>query len=529
MRSDRARAARRAPRARAGALALGVLVAIAACGARAGLPREVAHAFAEAGVPLAHVSVVVQDTTARKPMFALHAGRPRAPASVMKLVTTWSALNLLGPDYRWRTEAWLGGPLEGGVLHGDLILKGYGDPAITVEQLEAFVAALRASGLEAIDGDLVLDRNYFRLPPFDPGAFDSAPERPYNVGPDALLVNFKALRLTLAPSAEGTGVAVTMEPGLAGVTIARTPSLAADAECGDWKRSAKLAIDDAGDHATLDFAGSYAAVCGSRDWWISVLDHPHYVHDAFAWAFRAAGGRFDGGVREGRAPSGTAPFATLASPPLYDVAGDINKFSNNVMAQQLFLTLAAATGRPPATFSGAAAAVRRYLRSTGLAMPGLVLVNGSGLSRRARLTASGLNRLLVAASRSRLRDAFANTLPVAATDGTLARRFRDDRVAGQAVLKTGTLDAVRAIAGYVIDPDDRWFSIVAIVNDPDAERASHALDVLTEWVYDHGAAYRSSRRPLKPDARDRTRRVNARRPATSRAPADSSERAGSRE
>ena len=471
-----------------------IVAAISATSAHAALPHAVARAFAEASVPLAHVSVVVQDTTAKKPLIALNADRSRAPASVMKLVTTWVGLNLLGPDYRWRTDAWLGGSLEGGVLHGDLILKGHGDPAITVEQLDAFVATLRANGLDAIDGDLVLDRSFFRLPPFDPAAFDSEPDKPYNVGPDALLVNFKAAKLTFAPSADGSGVTIETQPDLAGVKIKRTPSLGTDAECGDWKRRAKLAIDDSGSRATLDFTGSYAAACGSREWWISVLDHEHYARDAFTWAFRAAGGRFDGSVRDGRAPAGAAPFATLESPPLYDVVTDINKFSNNVMAQQLFLTLATKSGHGPATYAGAIAAVRSYLASTKLAMPSLVLVNGSGLSRRGRLTASGLNRLLVAASRSGLRDAFANTLPVAATDGTLARRFRDDRVAGRTVLKTGSLDDVRAIAGYVIDADDRWFSIVAIVNDRNAERASHALDVLTEWVYDHGAANTKRRR-----------------------------------
>lgn len=458
--------------------------------AQASLPGEIARGFALAGIPLAHVSLVVQDTARARPLFSLNADRPRTPASVMKLVTTWTALNLLGPDYRWRTEAWLGGPLEGGVLRGDLILKGYGDPAITVEQLQAFAAELRTKGLDAIDGDLVLDRSEFRLPPFDPAAFDHAPRKPYNVGPDALLVNFKAVRLTLAPAADGTGVTVSMEPRLPEVTLARAPALAAG-DCGDWRARAGLAIDDSGDRAALAFSGSYAASCGVNEWWVAVLDHPHYVRGAFAWAFRGAGGRFDGGVRNGRAPSG-APFATLASPPLYDIVVDVNKFSNNVMAQQVFLTLATTAGPPPATFAGAAAAVRHFLATSKLAMPGLVITNGSGLSRTGRATASGLNRLLVAASRSRLRDAFANTLPVAATDGTLARRFRRDRVAGQAVLKTGSLDGVRAIAGYVIDADDRWFSVVAIVNDRNAARSSAALDALVEWVYEHGAAHRSS-------------------------------------
>ena len=145
------------------------------------------------------------------------------PASVMKLVTTFAALELLGPDYRWKTEAYLGGPLDNGTLEGDLILKGYGDPKITIEQWQAFMATLRAQGLAAVTGDLVLDRSYFRLPPHDPAAFDGEPLRPYNVGPDALLVNFKAVRFVFAPDAAGDGVDVRVEPPLPQVALGAPP------------------------------------------------------------------------------------------------------------------------------------------------------------------------------------------------------------------------------------------------------------------------------------------------------------------
>src|SRR6476469_1581004 len=167
------------------------------------LPREVGRAFLEAGIPLNHVGIVVQETTRPRPIFEHDASRARNPASVMKLVTTFAALDVLGPDYRWKTEAYLGGALVDGELHGDLLLKGYGDPKITVEQWQSFIAQLRAKGLDAVDGDLVLDRSRFALPPHDPGAFDHEPLKPYNVGPDALLVNFKSVKLTFAPDPEG--------------------------------------------------------------------------------------------------------------------------------------------------------------------------------------------------------------------------------------------------------------------------------------------------------------------------------------
>jgi D-alanyl-D-alanine carboxypeptidase/D-alanyl-D-alanine-endopeptidase (penicillin-binding protein 4) len=195
-------------------------------------------------------------------------------------------------------------------------------------------------------------------------------------------------------------------------------------------------------------------------------------------------------VREGRAPAGAAPFATLESPPLYDIVRDVNKLSNNVMARQVFLTLATTVQPPPATTQGAREAVRRWLARRKLAMPGLVLENGSGLSRRERVTANGLARLLNAAEASGVRDEFASSLAVAAIDGTVERRFQDRSVAGQALLKTGSLEGVRALAGYVIGSEGRRYIVVALVNHPNAERAAPALDYLVQWVFRNAGTWR---------------------------------------
>jgi D-alanyl-D-alanine carboxypeptidase/D-alanyl-D-alanine-endopeptidase (penicillin-binding protein 4) len=463
---------------------------LVACGAHATLPRGVGRAFLDAGIPLNHVAIVVQDTAKLRPLFAYDPERPRNPASVMKLVTTFAALDLLGPAYRWKTEAYLGGPLVDGELHGDLILKGHGDPKITIEQWQSLIAQLRAKGLASVDGNLALDRSYFAVPPYDPAAFDREPQKPYNVGPDALLVNFKSMKLTLAPDAASSGVVVHAEPPLDAVAV--TPPALTQGDCGEWRSQSAAAIDDHGDRAAIRFAGTYAASCGEQDWWIATLDHPHYVRAMFETYFRASGGRFTGDVIERRAPAAEAPFAVLESPPLDDIVRDVNKLSNNVMARQIFLTLGA-TRSAPATPAKAAATIRRWLSSRKLAMPGLVLENGSGLSRRERTTAGGLNRLLVAADRSAVRDAFASSLAVAAVDGTVEKRFRDASVAGQALLKTGTLEGVRALAGYVDDAAGRRFTVVAIVNDRNAARARPALDYLVQWVYANGATWDPAR------------------------------------
>jgi len=408
--------------------------------------------------------------------------KPMNPASTMKLLTTFAGLELLGPGYRWRTEAYAEGKIVDGVLHGNLVLKGYGDPKVTLEQFQDLVSRLRATGLTTIRGDLVLDRTYFAPGAHDPAAFDGEPLKPYNVGPDALLVSFKSVRFVFTPSAAGGAVGVRAEPALANLTIRGAPRVA-DGDCGDWKALLQATFSNRPDAAVATFGGRYPAACGERDWYVALLDHPHFVRDTFAQLWDAAGGSFTGRVRDGKLRSGAVPLATLESAPLYDVVRDINKLSNNVMARQLFLTLATTAYPPPATTAHATDAVTRWLDGRKLNFPELVLDNGSGLSRHERIAAKSLGRLLLAAYGSSVRADYVSSLAVAATDGTVRKRFENDSVAEQAFLKTGSLEGVRAIAGYVFAPNGRNFVVVCFVNHPNAARAQLPLDVLVEWVY----------------------------------------------
>ena len=464
-------------------------LALVAAAAQAALPSGVARAFTANGIPLSAVSVVVREAGQPSPLFTHDADRPVNPASVMKLVTTYAALDLLGRDYRWKTEAYLDGKLDAsGTLDGNLVLKGYGDPKITIEQWQAFMADLRAKGLVRITGDLVLDRSWFKLPEHDPAAFDAEPLKPYNVGPDALLVNFKAVRFAFAPDPARNAVTVRADPPLPDVALDALPQLT-NGDCGDWRTSLAASYVNRGASASAAFPGRYSQSCGEHDWYVALLDHPHYVHGMFATYFREKGGSFAGGVREGRAPRGAQPFAVLDSAPLYDVMRDVNKLSNNVMARQVFLTLATAKHPPPATPALATDVVQQWLKAKNIPLKGLVLENGSGLSRHERLTANSLARLLAAADRSPVREEFASSLAVAAVDGTVQKRFRDGSVAGQALLKTGTLEGVRALAGYVIDAEGRRYILAAVVNHANAARAAPALDYLVHPLHEEGGHY----------------------------------------
>ena len=460
-----------------------LVASLAGVDALALLPPAVEHAFLEQRIPLTAVSVYVQEIGAPRPLVSHKASQPMNPASTMKLLTTFAGLELLGPDYRWKTEAYADGPITGGVLDGNLLLKGYGDPKITVEQFQELVARLRATGMSKIRGDLVLDRSYFSAAPYDPAAFDSEPLRPYNVGPDALLVNFKTVRFVFSPNVARDGVEIRSEPPLDSVAIRGAPRLVTG-DCGDWRGGLRAEFSSRADAAEANFSGRYPIACGERDWYVALLDHPHYVLGMFERSWAEIGGSFSGAVREGRVKRDAKPIATLESAPLYAMVSDINKLSNNVMARQLFLTLATTSFPPPATTENAAKAVERWLAGHKLKFPELVLDNGSGLSRRERIAAQSMARLLLAADASKARGEYISSLAVAATDGTVRKRFQNDDVADQAFLKTGTLEGVRAIAGYVFAPTGKRLVVVCFVNHRNASRAQIPIDLLVQWVYD---------------------------------------------
>ena len=351
-------------------------------------------------MPLHSVALVVQEVGAAQPLFAHDPTRPMNPASVMKLVTTFAALELLGRDYRWKTEAYLGGPLDDGVLRGDLIIKGYGDPKITIEQWQSFMAALRAKGLDRVAGDLALDRTWFKPAKHDPAEFDKEPLKPYNVGPDALLVSFNSVRFVFAPNAAGDAVDVRAEPPLAEIALGAPPGIGSG-DCGDWRGALGSEVRQPGGHRLRGVRGKLCRVL-RRARLVRGAARPSRISSTACSPPISAtpAGCSTAGSGTCTRRRGVAPFATLESPPLYDIVRDVNKLSNNVMARQIFLTLATTRHPPPATPALAADVVQRFLKERKIAMPGLVIENGSGLSRNERVTAGGLAQLLAAADRS---------------------------------------------------------------------------------------------------------------------------------
>jgi len=451
------------------------------------LPAPVEQALKGADIPVAAIAVWVREVDATRPRLAINAHAAMNPASTMKLVTTFAALELLGPAYVWKTEAFASGTLNDGVLTGDLHLRGGGDPKLTYDQFERLLRQIRARGIREIRGDLVLDRSAFAVSSAEPGRFDAQPMRPYNVAPDALLVNFKAVTLQLVPDPERKTLTVTMEPAPANIDLINKITLGNGNGCGDWKERLRADVFSHGLTTRLVLTGAFPQSCDEQRWNIAVLEHPQYVLGVFLQLWAELGGSLTGGVREAPVPAEARAIGVLPSPTLAEVIRDINKFSNNVMARQLFLTLGMEAGHRPASVEDADAAIRSWLAARALSAPELVLENGSGLSRRERISAEGLGRLLQAAWRSPVMPELMASLPVTATDGTMKKRLKQNGVAGRAHIKTGSLEGVRSIAGYVLDKTGRRWIVVFFVNHANAGGAQAAQDALLQWVYERGA------------------------------------------
>lgn len=428
-------------------------------------------------MPQRSVAVVVQRVDSSQALLSHNPKQAMIPASVMKLVTTYAGLELLGPAYTWSTEVLVDALPTGGKLDGNLYLRGSGDPRLALEQFWLLLRQLRARGIGEISGELIIDRSAFSLPPHDPAEFDNEPLRPYNAGPDALMVNFKSVHLTLQPDAAEKTVRIVAETPSEGLRISNRLALAGDA-CGDWRERLKITVSD----EVIEIGGSLAAACGDKALHLSPWPADAQVERLFRALWRELGGTLGGRVRDGSTPAKARLFATHRSPPLAEIVRDINKFSNNVMARQLFLSL---SGERPATAEAARRRLGAWLAGKKLSLPEMVIDNGSGLSRHERISADGLAQILLAAWQSPVMPELLASLPIAGSDGTLKKRFGESAASGRAHLKTGYIDGTRAIAGYVLDRSGKRWVVTCLINDPRASAALPAMDALINWVAEH--------------------------------------------
>jgi D-alanyl-D-alanine carboxypeptidase/D-alanyl-D-alanine-endopeptidase (penicillin-binding protein 4) len=484
------------------------LLAAALCAAglvHAGdLPEPVTRLMQSSGIPLEAAGIVVMRGDAT--LVSHNATQVMQPASTMKLFTAMTALEQLGPIFRGRTEFRTSADVVNGVLQGDLILRGGADTDLNEDALSHMLQALRNQGIRKIKGDIVVDRLLFQPTRPDAGQppFDEYPWAYYNVIPNAALVNTNLLKVEMRSTADK--LSLVMMPELDKVTI-RSEMKLTDAACGAWENGWRSPdYSRKGDRIEVVLHGSFPKDC-AKSTSINVLDSQDYLARLLLAEWRKQGGSLTGEVREATnaTPPTTRLLAEHVSRTLPEVLRDTNKQSDNTLARTVFLSLgsleadATLGSRPLAANPAGAAngdaaaastamraetAIRAWLQQHNIDGNGLILDNGSGLSRTERATPAQLAGVLQAGLKSLWMPEFLASLPIAATDGTLRRRLKDSPAAQRARLKTGSLTGVIAIAGYVPDANNQPCIVVAILNDAHvANGAGRAvLDALVDWV-----------------------------------------------
>ena len=471
------------------------------------LPEEVTKLLTKYKIPEKNISVYIRDLNAKTALIEHNADKLRIPASTMKLLTTYAGLKELGPNYSWRTEVWLRGELKNGVLKGDLILKGFGDPFLVVENFWKLVKNLRNKGLRVIDGDIIVDNSYFNQPPFDPAAFDGKPFRVYNAQSSALMFNFQATRFLFRPVEDEKSILTKLKSKLKGkkagkkskkkvtgkvevIPFPRIKGFKFDNQIkltsGKCKRSHFKPKFSKNKKGVLVIKGNYSIKCKQRFILRTVSKPEQHIFNAFRDIWIDLKGKLKGKLKKGRITKGDEQFHVYSSPTLGEMIRLINKWSNNVMTRQLLLTLGAKKYGAPGTLEKGKRAVLSIMTESKINTTGINLENGSGLSRKAKISARQMADLLDKAYRDAYMPEFLSSLSLPGVDGTLVSRFRKEDLRGRSHLKTGTLNSVTAIAGYMLNRAGKRMIIVVQHNGNKSGggRGKKIQDALLRWSFE---------------------------------------------
>ena len=421
------------------------------------------------------------------------------PASTMKLLTTLSGLDILGPQYRWRTNIYTDGIIRQGVLKGNLYLQGTGDPKLIPEELAKMMKDLQGLGVQKIDGNLFFDRSAYAPSVMEHNTIDGESLRAYNVPPDPLLYAFRTLSFQLGKSRTADFIDISYTPALSQLRVANQMQLV-DRPCDNWKSNIgfKLDPEETGNTdqvLTAQFSGAFPSSCKGVNFNIVALDANTFLTQGFAAAWELAGGTWAKPPigKDGNVPLAARLLLQFEGIKLADDVLDINKYSNNVMARQVLLTLALEKMGKPATTANGDLVIQSWLKQNGMNFTDLVIENGSGLSRNEAISAEQMNQLLLTARNLPVADVFYNSLPIAGTDGTMRnrllgqlRKFLHLKKKPEARIKTGSLVDVRAISGYVLSKSGKMYAVTSFINHPNAWRGLEAHDQLLTWLLEDG-------------------------------------------
>jgi D-alanyl-D-alanine carboxypeptidase/D-alanyl-D-alanine-endopeptidase (penicillin-binding protein 4) len=421
------------------------------------------------------IGIQVVDLDNGRTVFSINELEPMSPASTMKLVTTRAALDLLGPNHRWITEIHYDGEIRQGKLFGNLYLLTAGDPTMSIERLWRLLSHIKASGINSIDGDVIIDRSVYRIPSHDPAAFDQRPTKTYNVGPDAFLLGENKIQITVDTNSDSSPAPLFIFPNLGKLKLESKVELR-EGKCGQPKIEASLSGD------VISVKGVLPRDCGHLSYEVSLLSPKHFSELILRELWESGGSTLSGTISEGLIPRESTFLTSFSSEPLAQAIRKINKESSNSLARLLYLALAP-TKIYENSEQDSESVIQAWANKKNMHTEGLRFDNGSGLSRSERLSPLFLSEVLAEAWRNPFSAEFISSLSIPGVDGTLRNRLTQSAASERGHLKTGLLNEVRSIAGYLNHPSGHTFSVVVIINGPHKNNQMETIDAIINWIF----------------------------------------------
>ena len=443
------------------------------------LPQAIEGFIKKSTIPKKDMAIYIKQVGKDVPVLAaLNETTLKTPASVIKVLTTYAAVLKLGFDYHFPTKFYTMGLIQNGVLDGDLIVKGYGDPTLNSKDLEKIVEKIKQKGIKRITGNIVIDRSFFRVSTKNSSGFDEHPYSAYNAMPDAMMYNERISTICIVPSKNN----VSKKGADASYEVINQLKTV-NKPCRGRYSWPGVKIDTAQATPKIYLKGKISNHCSKQNI-CQVVTKPYLsFYYALKDKLKKEGVVVEGNMRLRKVPQMAKPLFTHYSRSLEKIISKTAKKSNNLYARHLLLTLGAHVYSAPATLDKGRRAVEQILRNKGaLTQDGLEIDNGCGLSRTAKLSAKMLADMYADAYK-RYGDRWMQTLSIAGVDGTIKKRFRGTAVKNRAWMKTGTLKRTKNISGYVKDASGQLYEVVILVQSKRGNwRASQLQNDIIKWL-----------------------------------------------
>ena len=421
------------------------------------LTNQIDIILAKNEIKKANLSVSLQNVSHDNPLISINSQQQRHPASVIKIITTLGALEILGPNYYWETLFFTDGIVIGNKLKGNLFIKGKGDPFLSIEDIWKIVYEFRKLGILHVEGKVFIDNTFFQN-----SYINKKPKsnRLYEVEPNSIMANFKWVDFHI--NLKNNVAEILHFPPLENLKVKNQIKIS-DKPC--ISKNIKLKLKEQPEVHNVLISGEIPKSCNKYKLSRSVMSAEDYFFYLFKYIWESTdNGRLTSAYSLRKITTGLAPLINWKSKDLGSVVKSTNKWSNNLMSKTLVYSIGYDPKLGRARSKLGIKSINNFLLEHGLLSDTIKIIDGSGLNKEVRASTEDIIRVLNFAWHRNIMPEFVASLSIAGKDGTTRNLFKRKDLRNAARIKTGTLNSVISAGGYIFSKSGAVYSFAAIVN-----------------------------------------------------------------